>query len=427
MTWKTRPKTPGSERVFRNMMTLLAGGAAAKLAGFAAMPIITRIYTPEEIGVLGTFTSIVAVLSPLATLRYATALPVPRRDSTAANLFVLSVATLSIFVVTLSIFSWLAGSQILSVLSLDPLTPYLPLVTVAVFCTALYEVLTLWGTRKRAFRILAASQAAQAVTGNAIKIALGLFGFKLGGLLLGQIVQQGGAAFALLRICTGQIISTRRHISIRRICALASSFSDAPRFRLPSQFLLMASMQSPVLFSAHLFGMEATGQLSLALGVLAVPLSLLGTTTGNAYFSEISAVGRNNAERVLEITRSVTKRLLLLSVLPALALLFTGPWLFSLIFGFEWDLAGRISQILSIYLVFQFISSPLGNALTLFRRQDLLLSMNIARFAITAAIFLASTPLDLGLESTLATYSLFLSIHYILSNRIIFKVIKKAC
>jgi len=425
MSWNKYPRGPRSSSVFRNMMTLLAGGTIAKAIGFAAMPVITRIYAPEDLGTLGTFTALVALIAPLATLRYATVLPIPRKDSTAANLLVLNLALLLVSTIVLTIVALLIGTQLMAKMSLGSLAPYLALVVAGVFCTALYEILTSWGTRKRAFRMLAISQASQSLLANIIKIGLGLCGAKSSALLMGQIVQQGGGGLALVRMCSRQVTAHRRRITVRRVATMGRLFLDAPKFRLPSQLLLMGAMQGPILLSAQLFGLEATGQLGLALSTLAVPLNLLGTTTGNAYFAEISALGRNNAARILEITRSVTRRLFLFSCAPTLILVIAGPWLFSIVFGAHWEPAGQLARILAVYLTFQFISSPLGNALTLFRRQDLLLKMNLARFIITVSIFITAGMLNWALDSTMLAYSGFLTAHYVSSNRIILGVIRR--
>ena len=61
--------------VFRGMLVLLLGSGVARLIGIGVIPILTRIYTPEEYGVLAVYTSFVAILAPLLTLRYVQAIP----------------------------------------------------------------------------------------------------------------------------------------------------------------------------------------------------------------------------------------------------------------------------------------------------------------------------------------------------------------
>jgi len=425
VNWRDRIIGQGSGGVFRGMLTLAAGGVAAKVIGLASIPVLTRIYTPEQMGILSTFTAIVALLAPFGTLRYVAGLPVPRKDATAINLLFLSLVVLVSFTLLLSAGAWGFGALLLSKAELTSLISYLPLIVLGVFLSGFYEMLTLWATRKKEFRTLALSQANQAISGNLLKIALGFLGFKTAGLIIGQVAQIGGGVLPLFRILIPQLMQFKDRIRLARMRKMAKLFRDMPQYRLPSQFLLMASMQGPALLSAHIYGMETAGQLGLALTALALPINLLGTTTGNAYFSEISNIGRSNPKKILAISKDVTKRLFFLSMIPALLLMIVGPWIFTVAFGERWTQAGEFARILSIYLAFQFISSPLGNALTLFRRQDILLKMNFVRFIIILLIFSSAKIFEWNSEVALLIYSISLSIHYFASNRMIFRIIRQ--
>ena len=81
--------------VFRGMLVLATGSGIGKIIGIAAIPILTRIYAPEDFGVLAVFTALVTIHAPLVTLRYVLALPLPRHDGVAFNLLVLSTGCLA--------------------------------------------------------------------------------------------------------------------------------------------------------------------------------------------------------------------------------------------------------------------------------------------------------------------------------------------
>ena len=53
---------------FRNVATLVSGSALAQLVGLACAPILTRLYTPEDFGLLGIFMAVSAVAATIATL-----------------------------------------------------------------------------------------------------------------------------------------------------------------------------------------------------------------------------------------------------------------------------------------------------------------------------------------------------------------------
>ena len=58
----------------------------ARAFGLAAIPVLSRLYSPSEFGGFALYTSTVLVLAPLATLRYHVAIALPTGERSAAAL-----------------------------------------------------------------------------------------------------------------------------------------------------------------------------------------------------------------------------------------------------------------------------------------------------------------------------------------------------
>ncbi len=71
-------------------MVLVLGNGAGKIAGIIAVPVLARLYSPGDFWVFAIFMLFVMVVSPLITLRYIVAIPLPRSDGVAINLFAVS-------------------------------------------------------------------------------------------------------------------------------------------------------------------------------------------------------------------------------------------------------------------------------------------------------------------------------------------------
>ncbi len=409
------------------MAMLASGSAGAKAIGALSVPVITRIYLPEHFGVLAVFTSLTALLVPFGTLRYSMALPLPNRDGTATNLAVLCVSSLLIVSLLVTLVFWIAAPYLLELLSMQALLPFWWLLPLAIAGTGLYELLTNWAVREKAFKPLARTRVWQAIIGAITKIGLGLLGLKPLGLLIGQVFTQAGGVFSLFRSFSGKLKTTWRQVSITRIRFLLRRYADFPKYRLPSQFLLIVSTKAPLLFFAWQFGAEITGQLGLALMMLALPMTLFGQTTGQAYYAEIARIGRKNPEEIHKVTKSITKKLFLISIPPFLVLLTFGPWLFEIVFGEVWREAGVFASILAIYLLAQFIYSPIGNGIfNVLGRQSTILLINISRITLIACAFYISYILSFSQYFTLITYSIVLTIQYVIVIFIVFYTIKKS-
>lgn len=411
--------------VFKGTLMLLAGSGAARVISFAVMPVLTRIYGPENFGILAVFTALVAILAPLATLRYALALPLPRHDGTAMNLLVLSLGLMTAISLLIALALWGFGTALLGLFSMEALMPWWWLVALGVLTTALYELLTLWATRKRAYRILAGTNVWQSIAGAIVMIGLGLLSFKPGGLLLGRVVSQSGGIGSLFRNFCAAFERNWRHVRPSRLNMVARRYVGFPIWRVPSQFLLILSQQAPLMFVAMFYNPNTTGQLSLTLSALAVPVSLLGGTAAKAFYAEASQLGPKRPDEIRRILIDILYRLSIVSVPPTLLLFLFGEQIFPLVFGTAWEQAGTFASILSIYMLLQFLQTPVSFIFYIFDGQRPLLLLNLQRVLLVALVFYLADRQNWGVESAVWSYAIALGLHYGLSIVYAFRFIPK--
>ena len=180
------------------MLVLAAGSGMARVVGVLTIPLLTRIYSPEEFGLLAVFNAFLLLLLPLGTLRYVVALPLPRSDRAAMNLLALCAIVAGAATVILASGFAAFADAIFPVFSAERLTGYWWLVAVGFLAVSTYEILTSWATRKKAFRAVSRTQVTQALLGAGLKVGLGLLGLKPLGLLVGQVAQQAGGVVYLM-------------------------------------------------------------------------------------------------------------------------------------------------------------------------------------------------------------------------------------
>lgn len=416
--------TAGS--VSRGMITLAAGNGTGRAIGLLAMPLLTRLYGPEDFGALSIFMALIAILAPLATLRYAMALPLPRQDGTAMNLLVLSFAVMLAFSVVVGLSLWLAGGVLLGLVSMEILVPWWWLIALGMFGTALYELFTMWATRRRAYKVIAATNVTQSASGAFVKIALGFLAFMPMGLLWGQVLARVGGVIALLRAFARDLRQNWRHVRWQRVRIVGLRYRDFPIYRTPSQFLMNLAMQSPLLFVAALYGSETTGQLGLAISAISLPVALLGRTMASAFYAEAANIKHGNPEDVRGLFTAITFRLGLISILPAVILLLFGRVIFTTAFGPEWALAGTFASILAIYLMFQFIQTPVAYAFLLFDGHKPLLLISVQRLVLSGLAFGMAPQFALSSQEAVILFTVLLSIHYAASVYYAYRYISKS-
>jgi len=399
--------------VFRGMFTLTLGSGIGRIIGIAAIPVLTRLYSPESFGVLAVFTAVVTIITPLVTLRYVLALPLPRHDGVAMNLLALSLGLMLVLTGFLALALWLWSIPLFKLVSMEVLAPWWWLIALGVLGTAVYELLSMWATRKRNYKLIAQTTVSQSAAGTLVKIGLGLIGLQALGLIIGQVMAQTSGVGRFVKGFWPTLRSTWRHVHFGRMRKVAWRHRGFPAWRVPSQFLMAFSMQLPTLFMATVYDAETTGQFSLAVMALTVPVNLIGKSAGSALYGEASSAIKTNRFLVLRMCKETQIRLLLLSIAPTILVFFGGPYIFGLLFGDRWIEAGLYASLLSIGLMFQFTSAPLIQVMNLLSKQSSFLQINFIRLSGLLVTFCSAYFLSLQPTTTVLVLSLYSAAFYI--------------
>lgn len=391
-----------AENVFRGTAMLTGGLVAGRLIGLVAIPILTRIYDPVDFGALSIYTALIIMISPFAALRYPVAIPLPRSPRMAASVLALSLILTAVTGAALFLLLWAAAPTLLPLLSMGALIPFWWIIPIGVIFSSLYETFSSWAARRKNYRLIARTSVMQSFTGSAVKVGMGFVVAGPLGLLLGQILAIGGGNGALLRHYAAELTIYRGKLRIRKAANLFSTFA---LYRLPAQALLAAAMQAPVLFVAALYDAATVGQFGLALTVVAVPVTFLVKGLSKAFYAEIAELGLKRLPDIKAITFATTKRLAVIGLPLATAMLVFGREVSMVIFGAEWEQAGRFSELLSLYLFGGLVASPIMRLLDLLREQAFLLIINGIRLALVTGVFLLLPRTGATLETVVLVYA----------------------
>jgi O-antigen/teichoic acid export membrane protein len=397
------------------MSILLLGTLLGRGVGVLSTPIITRIYAPSDFGVMAVFASFVLIASTAITLRYEDALPLPRRAETAFNLLALLVLLLVVSGVTISVALSIYADYLLRLFSVEVLAPWWILIPIGISLRAGYQIMALWATRERAYKIISKTNVSQSVTGAIAKIGLGLLGLKPFGLLVGHILNEAGGLIFFLKSFIGSFRRYWKFLSWKRIRFVAWHYRDYPVYRVPARTLMLFSSQAPLILSAIFYDSEATGQLALAFSMLALPVSLSSRTTAKAFYAEASTLGGRNSSRIREMLASILIRMAALAILPTAVLYFLSPYLFPIVFGSGWEQAGVFASNLAVCLAFQFLYAPASYVYYLYSGHTSLLFLNVQRAVLVVCVYISADYLSMSAEDAVLAYGIAISIHYAIS------------
>jgi len=338
----------------RGVSVLVGGTASAQILLVLAAPILTRLYTPEDFGLLAVYAGMLALIGVIASLRYELAIPLPEDDVEAANVAILSLLLVVISTALTAVLALMLGTPIAELLGVPLLSNYLWLLPVGVFLSGAYTVFNYWSVRTKCFSIIARTKLSQAIATLAVQLAT----FKFGGigLLLGQVAGQSVGTTTLARPALAMLAFKK--ISWNGVKKVARRYRRFPIFSTWEGLFNVSSHQLGTVGIAFFFGVGVAGIYALAHRVLSLPMSLIGGAIGQVFFSSAANASRDGGLGLL--FSDLHSKLAHIGLPLAFLLIMVGPELFGKAFGADWRQAGEFARYMAPWLYLQFISSPLS-------------------------------------------------------------------
>lgn len=390
------------------MFVVASGTAGAQAIAMALTPFITRIYGPEAFGLLGTFTAVISVLTPMTALTYPIAIVLPKKDVDAFNLIKLSlvIATCTSSLVLFVIAFW--GQALSTYFHADQFAKYLWFIPIAMLFSACNNALSQWIIRKELFKLTAKIAIIQSFTNNLTKIGAGLI-YPFGGTLILIQTTAQAVSSSLLFIAAKSTFpedekfkGKNENKSLRQ---LAYQYRDFAVFRAPEVTIDAASQSLPVLMLASFFGPASAGFYTLARSIMGIPSSLIGNSIGNVLYPRLSETA-NNKKPIYPLIKKATLLIASIGSLPFLLVIFFGPWLFAFIFGDEWVNAGQYARWLAIWLFFSFANIPAVKAIPIINAQGFQLIFTSVTIALRLAAIALAYIIYKTEESAIIAFSL---------------------
>lgn len=393
-----------SDKLAKGIFIIASGTVIAQIIGIITTPIITRLYSPADFGALGLFTATLSILALAGGFRYELALPLPKDDADAANLFIFFLLVLSFTVLCLVFILFLFGDSILSFFHIDALKPYLFLLTIGFFGASLYGALTFWVTRRRAYTRITHTRIYQSSGGSASKILLGLFSAGPIGLIIGYLLSQILGIGTLVRYMWENDRDYFHSLSFSRMVKNAKRFVQFPLFSFPAGIINALALQLPVFMLSAIYGLTVMGMYAFAYELLILPSSLISTSMLQVYYAEVSNMMRENSREIKNIYISTTRKLFLIGIPLIIIPCLLAPFFFPLIFGELWRDAGFYCLPLAILALANFVVSPTSN-MSVYGFNHWVLIWDVSRTILVFASFLLIQALSLPVMVALFIYA----------------------
>jgi O-antigen/teichoic acid export membrane protein len=341
----------------RNVLTLLGGTALAQVLPLLLTPLLTRLYAPEAFGALALLLAVVNPLALLASGRLELTVPLPKEDASAQALVRAGMAA-SIFsfvvVALIVVFAHGPVERSFSGVQLPEVMPFIPLLLLAM---SLFQPLNHWLIRRSAFRAMSVNKVVQMAIISVSSVVLGVLYWPTG-MLLGYTLGWGVNVVMVYFQARAQGFHVRP-FDLQRIRSEASHYRNFPLFNALPAVLHTAALSVPVFLLSAAAGDDITGQFNLSRQVVFLPSTFIAVAFAQVYMQRAAHAVVMGHHVMVEL-KATLRLLSLLAIAMAITLLAAGPELFALVFGEQWEQAGRFARILAIPIAVQFMVIPLA-------------------------------------------------------------------
>ena len=385
----------------RNVLKLLSGRVIAQLIALLCAPILTRLYTPEDFGILGLIAAISSFLALFATFRFDLALVLPRENLNAWKLFCLACMT-SLLVSTLLFFLLLLlGEKIEFFNRLNFYEQTFIWIPSFVLSLSLLSLAQHWAIRCKSFGIMSKASIASSLFSNICKISAGLFGFGALGLIFGTFLQQITQTLVLGFRLVKTIPLTEK--KSEGYFDLAKRYRSFPLWRMPQDIMSSIAYNLPNFLLVTYYNANIVGFYLLAYRVAQAPTSFIKEGFQKVFYQKATEL-HNRGECFYYNVRNTTFVLVLICLPFLIFLILFGENLFVRVFGKEWLTAGTYSKYLGILVSGFVANTPSVVALTVLEKNRELLTYELIRTGLQIIAFLFAV-YYLNAESAIAIFS----------------------
>lgn len=386
-------------RYARNVITLMTGTGLAQAIPIAITPILTRLYTPEDFGLVALFVACASVLSILATGRYELAITLPESDKEAANLLVLTLKLCAVTSFCLIIPIALLNEWIAEQLGNSEIAPWLYLLPISVMALGTYNAMQMWLNRYGLYKQMSMNRLQNSGYNAVINLSLGFIKFPAGLIWASTFGQVLAALTALWRSYKQdeQLFSQSDWEAQKKI---SRRYQHHPKHILPGQLIGAVAIQIPIFVMTSVYSLAAAGFFALAYRLVVMPTSLIASSIGDVYRQRIAKEYQEKGEFRAVYLKTVKTTAVIALPICLLMYLFS-PIIFSVVLGKEWYKAGEYAQILVIAVYFQMIFTPIDKGAVLVGATKYIFLWHLTRLVLLVMAYLASNILLLKIETFL--------------------------
>lgn len=401
----------------KNIFVLLKGVTISQLISLASLPIITRYFTPTEFGYIAVYLGIAKVLATISTGRYELAIMLPKNNSNAMIVSVISAIFVMITAIISTIIVLLFSEPIAGFFNINDVTYLLYFLPLSIIFFGLNQTAYHWSSRNKNFSYLANTRVIQSSSTSLLNILFGFLNFGTPGLLSGNLSGQFFSSFYLVKKWIKDIQSVKEDITKKVLLKELIDYKNFPYFSMPMGFLNSISGNLLIYVFSIFFSAKLVGFYSHAFRVLNYPLNFITSSFTSVFYQRLNVT--NNKLKLY--TYSYFSSLIISTVI-LIPVIFWGDLLFAFVFGVEWTEAGKIAGIITPLAITSFAMRNVSDVFSATRKNEILLGWQ--SFYLVSGLFVIFLFKDQSINLLLHFFTFVGSVLYTVLAYVGYRILK---
>jgi lipopolysaccharide exporter len=377
----------------RQFLALFSGTVLAQIFNLASYPILSRLYTPTDFGLFGTFIAAAAIPGAIACGRFELAITTAPHAGRRAVLwlcFTIALAVSLLATLLISFWWWYATVPDISILA--------PMLFLAVLLTGVTNATTMFLMRHDNFRFASFGVVVRTATTVLFQLGFAWFWPSPLGLIVGFCLGLGAQALMGLFVSSQSQGLGRPHAGQMR--AMMRRFRGQVSVDLPGTLLAALSLNLLPFFLQFLYGVRAVGYYSVGQRIAMLPLQLFNDSLAQVFYQRAARAQEERGEFWQEYRFTLIASGVI-SLVMLVGMLFLARPVLAIYLGPGWDMAATILIIMAPMLAIRSVTMSLATTVFVLKRPAWLLYHNIGGLLAIAGAFAFAWGTGAGLEEFL--------------------------
>ncbi|WP_341301625.1 oligosaccharide flippase family protein [Lysinibacillus sp. FSL H8-0500] len=340
-------------KIFKNISILMTGTIIAQVIPILLSPILTRLYSPSEFGMLAVFLSITSILAVFANLRLDVAIMSASDQEKLIlkkiSIFITMILTIIVFLVLIIFSSFF--KEVFSGINYHLIIIFTPLFFILF---GIMQLATYIANDNGQYSLISKSKVDKNLSMTFIQIIFGFFKVGITGLILGTVFSM---LFPIYRLRKG-VLGNKEETKSDGYYLTLKKYKKYPLISTSTAAMDKIATEAPVIIMNKFLDSNLVGFYELSKRTVLLPLTFISYSVSQVYLKQIT--GESDYKKNLKLTIVILMGLISISAVIIPIFLLWGESIFAVVFGEEWRIVGEYTKILIFPFLIRFIVSPLS-------------------------------------------------------------------